>query len=85
MFDHIDTLEKLNNHITLKEKLANAHKSVNKILPFVARISVTLYDPKTRVLKTFIHSSDDNTELKNYQVLLDEAPSLKNILEKGHP
>lgn len=85
MFDHIDTLEKLNNHITLKEKLINAHKSVNKILPFVARISVTLYDPKTRVLKTYIHSSEDDANLKNYQILLDEAPSLKNILEKGHP
>ena len=85
MFDHIDTLEKLNNHITLKEKLINAHKSVNKILPFVARISVTLYDPKTRVLKTFIHSSEDDSNLKNYQILLDEAPSLKSILEKGHP
>lgn len=85
MSDHVDTLEALNKHMPLKEKLINAHQVIKKSLPFIARIAITIYDPETRVLKTFIHSSDNESPLTNYQVLLDDAPSLKDILDKGLP
>lgn len=35
MFEHIDTLEDLNKHIPLKEKLVSAHKAVKKSLPLL--------------------------------------------------
>ena len=85
MFEHIDTLEDLNKHIPLKDKLISAHNAVKKSLPFISRIAVAIYDPETRVLRTFIHSSEDDNPLEHYQTLLDDAPSLKNILDKGLP
>ncbi len=85
MSDHIDSLDDLNRHIPLKEKLISAHKAIKKSLPFVVRIAVAIYDPETRILKTFIHSSESENPLENYQALIDDAPSLKNIIEKGLP
>ncbi|MCK4743876.1 MAG: HD domain-containing protein [Sulfuriflexus sp.] len=85
MFNHIDTLDPLNKHTTLKEKLVSTHLAIKKSMPFIARIAVAIYDSETRVLKTFLHSSGEENPLENYQVLLDEAPSLKKILDKGLP
>lgn len=85
MSDHIDTLDDLNKHIPLKQKLTSAHQVIKKSLPFIARIAIAIYDPDTRVLKTFIHSSDETTPLENYHALIDDAPSLKRILDQGRP
>lgn len=85
MFEHIDTLEDLNKHLPLKEKLVSAHKAVKKSLPFITRIAVAIYDPETRVIRTFIHSSEDDNPLEHYKTLIDDAPSLKNILDKKLP
>lgn len=82
---HVDTLESLNQHIPLKEKLFRTHQVIKESLPFIARIAIAIYDPQTRVLKSFLHSSDGDNPLEHYQMLLDEAPSLKNILDKGQP
>ena len=85
MFEHQDVLSKLNDHIPLKEKLVYAHHVVKDKFPFIARIAVTVYDPDTKVLKTFLHSSGDDNPLAHYQSLLDDAPSLKDILRQGKP
>ena len=85
MSDHIDTLDDLNKHIPLKLKLTSAHEVIKNNLPFIARIAIAIYDQETRVLKTFIHSSDETTPLENYNALIDDAPSLKEILKKGMP
>ena len=84
--DHHDVLEAVNAQLPIKEKLVAAHDAIKKMLPFVARIAIAVYDPQTRLLKTFLHSShEDENPLANYQALLDDAPSLKAILEKGLP
>lgn len=85
MFDHRDTLGRLNDHIPLREKLVVAHNSVKALFPFVARIAVTIYDPQTSVLKAFLHSSEDGDPMQHYQASLDDAPSLKEILAQGLP
>ncbi len=85
MFDHIDILDELNKHLPLKEKLRSAHQVIKKTMPFIARIAVAVYDPETRVLKTFIHSTDEENPLENYQISLDDAVSLKKIIDKGLP
>jgi len=84
MFEHWDALADLNKHIPLREKVIASHKSVNSIFPFIVRIAIAIYDPETMVLKTFMHSGNDNP-LDHYQALLDEAPSLKEILKIGLP
>ena len=85
MTDHHDALEQLNKHISLQEKLIVAHKSVNEQFPFIARIAIAIYDAETSILKTYLHSSGEDHPLENYQASLDDAPSLKAILEKGLP
>lgn len=85
MSEHQDALEQLNKRLSLTEKLVAAHKSMNVVYPFVARIAVTLYDPETTVLKTYLNSSDDGNPLEHYQALIDDAPSLKKLLNDGRP
>jgi HD-GYP domain-containing protein (c-di-GMP phosphodiesterase class II) len=85
MSTHIDTLDDLNKHIPLKQKLVSAHQVIKNSLPFIARIAIAIYDPETRVLKTFIHSSEEISPLEHYQALIDDAPSLKHMLDEGRP
>ncbi|MGW8246808.1 MAG: HD domain-containing phosphohydrolase [Acidiferrobacterales bacterium] len=80
-----DTLESLNTNLPLQEKLINTHQVVQAQLPFVARIAVALYDPKSSVLKTYLHSSGDHDPLPHYDAKLSDAPSLQRILQEGHP
>lgn len=85
MAKHNDTLAELNKHTPLREKLIATHKSISEIFPFIVRIAITIYDPETRLLKTYLHSSGDDAPLEHYQTLIDDAPSLKEILKKGIP
>ncbi|MGB5397788.1 MAG: HD domain-containing phosphohydrolase [Gammaproteobacteria bacterium] len=69
----------------MKEKLIAAHQSMREIFPFISRIAITIYDPETNILKTYLHSSGEDHPLDNYQAILDDAPSLKAILDAGLP
>ena len=85
MTEHHDVLEALNQQIPLRDKLIAAHSSISEIFPFIVRIAITIYDPETTMLKTYVHSSGDDNPLEHYQALLNDAPSLKAILKKGLP
>ena len=85
MADHNDVLGGINKHVSLQEKLVETHRTLCEVFPFIVRIAIALYDPKTGMLKTYLHSSGDDNPLSNYQALLDDAPSLKSILDKGLP
>jgi len=85
MTDYQDTLESLNRNIPLRDKLVQTHRVIQTHLPFVARIAIALYDPKTALLKTYLHSSGADDPLPHYQTSLNEAPSLANILKEGRP
>lgn len=85
MTEHHDKLEEFNKHGPLRNKLIAAHKAMNETFPFIVRIAVTLYDPETTLLKTYLHSSGEDNPLDHYQARLDDAPSLKAILKKGLP
>ncbi|WP_085299009.1 HD domain-containing phosphohydrolase [Cognaticolwellia mytili] len=85
MAEHLNKLDYLNKKISLHEKLIATHRSMNEVFPFIARIAVAIYDPKTGLIKTFIHSSSDKNPLANYQAYLDDVPSLKRIVERGLP
>lgn len=85
MNEHNDFLEGLNEHRPLRDKLIAAHESMADMFPYIIRIAITLYDEKTGMLKTYLHSSGDDNPLEHYQASLDDAPSLKAILDKGLP
>jgi len=84
-FDHTDTFGFLNRNAPLREKLSAAHQTVQQSMPFIARIALTLYDPDTRVLKSYLHSGGDHEPLEHYQAIIDSAPSLVEILKRGRP
>ena len=85
MTEHSDTLEELNKHTQLRDKLIATHKSISEIFPFIVRIAITIYDPETSVLKSYLHSSGEDNPLDNFQAYLEDAPSLKAILKNGLP
>lgn len=85
MFEHHDTLQDLTRKSSLHDKLKATHSSINETFPFIARIAIAIYDPETKILKTFLHSSDIDNPLNHYQSLLINAPSLKNIFDRGVP
>lgn len=85
MFEHQDTLHELTQKGSFSNKLKATHRAINETFPFIVRIAIAIYDPETKVLKTFLHSSGEDNPLSRYQSLLENAPSLKQIFEKGKP
>ena len=85
MTTHNDALEELNKLVPLQDKLQATHKSIADPFPFIVRIAIAIYDPETSVLKTYMHSSGDDNPLDHYSTLIEDAPSLKEILKTGLP
>lgn len=85
LYKHSDSLTFLHNENSLREKLIAAHSKAQERFPFLARIAVALYDSETAMLKTYLHSSGDDNPIEHYQTHIDNAPSLKRILEEGLP
>ena len=85
LVSHADLFAPLNRDIPLSEKLRHTHRVLQVHYPFVARISITLYEPKTELLKTYLHSSDRDDPLSHYQAPLRDAPSLLKTFREGRP
>lgn len=85
MFDHQDTLEQLNKNLPLGEKLTGVHSAIKQQFGFIDRIAVAIYDHKTDMLKTYVHSSGDVKPLTHYQSPLAKATSLMEIIEQKKP
>jgi HD-GYP domain-containing protein (c-di-GMP phosphodiesterase class II) len=85
LFDHTDQLSDLNKPSSLNRKLALLHQQIQAEFPFIQRVAVALYDPKSNLLKTFLASMDDHNPLVHYQASLEDAPGLKQVLEIGQP
>lgn len=85
MTEHIDKLNVLNGQSSLHEKITSTHKVISETFPFIARIAIAIYDEGTGLIKTYIHSSEDDHSLTHHQAYLSEVPSLKKIIDKGHP
>ncbi|MGM0595118.1 MAG: HD domain-containing phosphohydrolase [Pseudomonadota bacterium] len=85
LFHRQDSLAILHENRPLSDKLGYLHDLLNKRHAFIKRLAVAIYDPKTDMLKTFIHSSGDSNPLKHYQAPLSDATSLKSVVESGQP
>jgi HD-GYP domain-containing protein (c-di-GMP phosphodiesterase class II) len=83
--NHNDALQALNADGPLRGRIREIHWAVRSFLPFVARIAIALYDPKTTYLKTFVHSSEGDDPLPHYQAPIGEVPSLKKLLDEKRP
>ncbi len=84
-FAHKDILESLNKNLTLREKLVCTHEAIKQYFSFLARIAITIYDPATTLLKSYVDSSDHPDQWQHCEAHLEELPSLKEVLDKGSP
>ncbi|GBG01769.1 transcriptional regulator [Azospira sp. I13] len=84
-FSHDDGLGILHSALPLEEKLRQIHRHVQQALPFLDRISVVSYEPLTDKLKTFLHSSDQDSPLSFYESTLAQSRSLMEIATLQRP
>lgn len=85
MGEHEYLLGGLNAQLSLTQKLNVLHGVLVRYASAVDRIAVVVYDPKTDLLKTFIHSSGDADPLSNYQAHLEQVASLRDVARSGRP
>jgi HD-GYP domain-containing protein (c-di-GMP phosphodiesterase class II) len=86
LFQHRDILQDLNYSIPLAHKLTVVHAVIKTEFSFVDRIAVAVYDHKTDMLKTYVHSTpQDESPLNHYQAKLSEASSLADIVKQKQP
>lgn len=85
MFEHQDVFAALNGKLPLSEKVEYVHALLKKRFGFIDRIAVVIYDPKTDLLKTFVHSSGGENPLNLYSAKLADSKSMQEILKVGRP
>jgi HD-GYP domain-containing protein (c-di-GMP phosphodiesterase class II) len=83
MFDHQDIFAPLNGKLPLPEKIGFVHGLLKNRFEFIDRVSVAIYEPKTDLLKTFVHSSSGDNPLSLYSARLADSASLQEILKMG--
>lgn len=75
----------LDQDITLGHKLQLVHKAIKRYSNAIHRIAVALYDARTDMLSTFVHSTAGQSPLLNYSARLSERASLLEIASRGTP
>lgn len=72
-------------HQGLAERLICLHDEIKESLDLAAlnRIAVALYDERTDILKTFIHSSDGESPLDHSSAKLSSLPTLMELAYTG--
>jgi HD-GYP domain-containing protein (c-di-GMP phosphodiesterase class II) len=80
-----DPLAGLKTASTYQEKLAVVHDVLKKRCTGIDRVSIALYDGKTKSLATFIASPSAESPLKNYEFILSEESSLQKIASDATP
>jgi len=63
----------------LNYRLGKVHERVREYFPFVVRVAVALYDPKTDDIKTFLNSPSEDSPLKHYSTKLAAAGWLDEL------
>jgi HD-GYP domain-containing protein (c-di-GMP phosphodiesterase class II) len=85
VFDHKDRLWALNENVPLGRKWELLHAEIAGRFPFIARLAAAVFDPKRRVLKTFLASGGGDGSPTRYEARLEDAPALAEILRIGRP
>ena len=82
----IDNLSKINQEGSATDKLKIIHDEIKRHMPFLKRIAVIVYEEKSGLLKTFIHSDDNEDKiLQFYQSKLTDSASLSEIAHSRIP
>lgn len=85
VFHHRDTLDVLNRDLSVDQKINSLREILEARFPFIQRIAVALYDPKTDILRTYLAVGDADNPLQRYAAKLSDAASLAEIVQRGSP
>jgi len=85
LFHHRDTFDVLNRDLSVDQKIESLREILKGRFPFIQRISVALYDPKTDILRTYLAVGDGDNRLQRYAAKLSDAASLAEIVQRGSP
>lgn len=85
MFEHQDHFAALNEKLPLTDKITFMHMLIKQRFDFIERIAVAIYDSKTDLLKTFVHSSGGDSPLTLYSAKLADSETMQEILKVGRP
>jgi len=85
MFRHQDVFATINGKLLLPEKFKYVHGLLKERFDFIDRLAVAIYDTKTDLLETFVHSSCGDSPLELYSAKLADSASLQEILKIGRP
>ena len=69
----------LRENNTLNHSLEKLHRQVREHFPFVVRIAVALYEPKTDEIRTFLYSPVKGSPLRHYATQLASATWLDDL------
>lgn len=64
---------------TIEEQLRSMHVQLRSELPGVTRIAVAVYDDKTDILKTFVHSTEGASPFSHFVEKLANVPALAEL------
>ena len=71
---------------SVQEQLREIHLTLRSELPGVIRVAVALYDRRTDVIKTFVHSTEGTAQpFLHYEARLRDVPSLAELAAHGQP
>jgi len=72
-----------NGWTSVRAQLESIHASLREDLPGVARVAVAVYDERTDMLETFIHSTDGDAPFALYEAKLADVPGLAELARTG--
>lgn len=82
---HHSALTALGETQGLNARLALLHKALRQRHAFIDRLAVAPFEPETRRVRTFVHSTHGEPPLAFYEAVLEEAPSLAALAASGEP
>jgi len=78
-------IDSLRDTVSIQSQLQEIHNNLKNDLPGIGRIAVAIYDERTDVLKTFVHSTDGVAPFSHYEAKLGQVPSLRSLVESRAP
>lgn len=79
----MDPLDALGQEASVQARLRLIHDRIKECLPAITRVAIATYDEGTKVLRTFVHSTDGEPPFAHYDAHLADVPSLAELARDG--
>ncbi|MBM9520366.1 HD domain-containing protein [Desulforhopalus vacuolatus] len=70
----------LAGHSDLKQKAHQIRVDLTTTFPFVHRLAIAIYHVERDVLQTYVYDEDKDTDIHNYEAILSNCTSLKELV-----